>query len=355
MEKEKELTPGQRYRKYFSKNLPMTVIFILAVLIVFGLAIIASETLYITIPLLLIPVLFTNQVICAEVEAGIGFTNKGITSSFGKYLMGPFRGCYRVIRSFLFALLISLGLTALFCFIYIVVGMGIDPSFASAVESFMNVAEEEISTYGISTILGDYPEIIKLLVVTQILEGFVFTMSFSHFILSSAPLAILQGTPLAINRRAFGMIFKGAVKKDAKHYYGTYWGFAWISYLLLAVGYILGTVISTFIMYSIGYVSFESTDHYLVAAVFTLFSGIATGMVMMSFSLPYFFYSVEDLTFSLMPAIKDCSLELARNNLNQLKMYQQISEEEAKRYEEEIKNVEKELNDITEDNEDDQK
>lgn len=355
MEKEKELTPGQRYRKYFSKNLPMTVIFILAVLIVFGLAIIASETLYITIPLLLIPVLFTDQVICADVEAGIGFTNKGITSSFSKYLMGPFRGCYRVIRSFLFALLISLGITALFSFIYIIVGMEVDSSFASALESFMNVAEEEVSTYGISGIIVDYPELLKLLVITQILEGFVFTMTFSHFILSSAPLAILHGTPLAMNRRAFGMIFKGAVKKDAKHYYGTYYGFAWISYLLLAIGYILGTFISIFVMYSIGYVSLESTDNYLIAAVFALFSGIATGMVMMSFSLPYFFYSVEDLTFSLMPAVKDCSLELAKNNLNQLKMYQQISEEEAKRYEEEIKKAEEELNDITDGNEDDKK
>lgn len=342
-EKEELLAPGQKFRKYFFRNLPMTIIFIMAVVIVFGLAIIVSQSLYITIPFLLIPLLFTNQVICADVEAGIGFTNNGITSSFGKYLMGPFRGCYRVIRSFLFAILIAFGITAVFAVIYLSVGCATSESFANALEAFTAVSEEEVAELGLTAYIANYPEITKLFVISQLVEGFIFTMVFSHFILSSAPLAILQGSPLALDRRAFGMILRGAIRKNRKKYAADYAKSAWISYLLLGIGYVLGVVISGFVMFKIGYVTLDDTTNYLTAAVFSLFSGIMLGLIMMSFSLSYFFYSVEDLTFSIMPAIRDYSLELAKDNLAQLKRYQQISEEEAKRYEEEIRRVEEEL------------
>lgn len=342
-EKEELLTPGQKFRKHFFRNLPMNIIFIMAIVIVFGLAIIVSQSLYITIPFLLIPLLFTDQVICADVEAGIGFTNQGITSSFGKYLMGPFRGCYRVIRSFIFAILISIGVTAVFAVIYLSVGCATSTSFASALEAFTAVSEEDVSTLGLTTYILAFPEITKLFIISQLLEGFIFTMLFSHFILSSTPLAILHGSPLALDRRAFGMIFRGAIKKNGKKYYGNYAKFAWISYVLLGIGYLLGAAASIFIMYKIGYVTLDDTANYLTAAVFSLFSGIALGLIMMSFSLPYFFYSVEDLTFSIMPAIRDYSLQLAKDNLEQLKRYKQITEEEAKNYEEEIKRVEAEL------------
>ncbi|MCQ2797043.1 MAG: hypothetical protein MJ241_01115 [Bacilli bacterium] len=348
MKEDELLTPGQRFRKYFAKNLPMTVIFIMAVIIVFGLAIIATETMYITIPFLLIPALFTTQVICADVEAGIGFTNKGITSSFGKYLMGPFRGCYRVIRSFFFALLIGLGITAIFVFAYVGIGMSF-PSFSNSLEQFLAISEEDVVAEGINAIILTFPDIAKMVISAQLVEGFAFTMSFSHLILSSAPLAILHGSPLALDKRAFNMLFKGAIKKDRKNYTKKYAKFAWIPYLLLGIGYILGVVISALVMLSIGYISLGSIDNYLIATVFSMFSGVMFGLILASFSLPYFFYSIEDLTFGLMPSIRDYSLELARNNLEQLRRYQQITEEEAKRYEEEIKKAEEELNNLDED------
>ncbi|MCQ2772527.1 MAG: hypothetical protein MJ238_04550, partial [Bacilli bacterium] len=327
-----ELTPSQKYRKFFVGVLPMLLIFIIAAIIAFSLGLLATEALLFSVPLLLIPMLFALQFATADVENGTGFTNKGLRGAIKRYFVGPFNGCYNVFNSFWAALGLSLLGSLLISIIYVAVGTYVSSDLSSAIMNISTLIESGVSYDDAINSLAESTAFVNMLLITQMSESLIFTLVFTHKILSSAPFALIQGMMGGPDRRGIRLIYNASRKANRKEYNKNFFKFAWPLYPLGIFGYVAGTALTFVILVKVGLVYLDDPVLVFNGLMYSTPMGALGTVIAVSFYLPYYFYSAEEFAFNFIQVIRDTSVRLARENLEELKRMKEISEEQAKMY-----------------------
>ena len=322
-----ELTPSQKYRKFFVGVLPMLLIFIIVAIIAFSLGLIATEALIFSVPLLLIPMLFALQVATADVESGTSFTNKGLLSAVRRYFAGPFNGCYGVFHAFWVALGLSLLGSVLISIIYVAVGTYVSTDLTLALANISNLIESGVSYGDAINSLSESTAFVNMLMFTQLSESLIFTLVFTHKILSSAPFALIQGMMGGPDRRGIRLIYNASRKANRKEYNKNFIKFAWPLYPLGIFGYGVGMALTFVVLVRVGLVYMDEPVLVFNGLMYSAPMGALGTVLAVSFYLPYYFYSAEEFAFNFVQVIRDTSVRLARENLEELKRMKEISEE----------------------------
>lgn len=334
---DRELSPKQKYKKYFVGVLPMILVFILASVIAFSIGLFSIDMLFLTVPFILIPVLFALQVNMADVEGGSQFSNKGLWSSFRRYFVGPFNGCYNVINSFFKAFLFSLLGSVIYAIVFVSIAQYVSPTLGTTIEAVVSMIESGVGFDDVTASLSSSPTFVYMLLSVQIVEGLIFTVLFIHYILGSAPMALIQGIMGTGDRRGVRMIYQATRKSNRGLYNKNYSKFAWPLYPLVIVGFFMGLAISLLVLVRAEFVYLDDPVTVFNGLMFAIPMGVLGSVLLLAFYLPYFFYSVEAFAFELIPVIRDTSVRIAKQNLEELKRMREINDEQARAYEEDIK------------------
>jgi len=237
---EKLLGPWGIYGKNVGKALPMLALFLTSCLLALGLSLLSNFTLFLTIPFLVMPMFFVLEMSFIAITDGVDEVNWGDgLFLFPVYFRPPFLGSYRVIRNFLFSLLIYFGVTFFVSLLYVGLAANLNPEFQAAVneitqmmmdgnvEAMANftLQNEALRLYSFVTSTVAFGAAVLFFSIKLGFNAFLLNFSYSFF---GIAVNLPQGFFLRAYRESRGHF-------GAKLFQGTFW-----LYILGAIGYAAG-------------------------------------------------------------------------------------------------------------------
>lgn len=302
------------YRTGAKKLFPTAFNFSMVALIVFVLGVFYPVTLYLTIPLILLPFFFAFQMSASYLRRGDEIVPQQLLHYVGSYFRMPSFGCYRVIRnalwSWLWAILggvvvASLGYSIL---------LSVSSDFASAVEQlssylYANQLDEATTLINSSSVLQSFYLIMNISEITVFVCSFFHLQSF--FGINPYIRLVIRGT----SPRIANTIFTGGIKTVRKPFWRDYFSSLWLGDVLFLIGFAGGTVG--------GYFLFQNDISRGVAF------GLGIAMALLLAYIPYYFNVVSLLAEKYRAAFANYSITYAERMLQELQQAQRLSEEEA--------------------------
>lgn len=215
-----------RINEYIGQVIALVFVFILFCAIGFGLALIDPLLLYVTIPLIVLPALFSLQSGLTFLIAGKGISNRITTSFYFSYFVPPFKGCLRVVISFLKSLLVFIVASFVCGGIYYAIASATSPDFADAI----NKVAEYLSLQNLEPAMIN--EAVNFIFTNSSLVSYYYCIQgistglasiyFIYLIFFNTLNAHLRSKVGGPSSAALNSLFKSLVSSDRKLYYGTY-------------------------------------------------------------------------------------------------------------------------------------
>ncbi len=230
-------------------------------------------------PFILMPILFAIQVTHFGLRQNVNPNGTLFFRFFKLYFSNFYRGVFKFILSALFALLVSYGVTLIFGAISIPIVESIDPNFANTINDLYSLINNNELEAALKLIQEDKNFI--LVAYISYLPGYglgamMFFLSstfnsFSTYFKIQNP----NLNPVFVNR-----IYAEGKNSIRKSLIKEYWGLNWPIYVLFAIGYSLGAVLSFYFEYN-----------YLFANIIALIIGFG----FMIFYFPVFINNLESI------------------------------------------------------------
>lgn len=271
-------------------------------------------TYLITAPFLILPLLFAFQTSLSTLKI------KGKTISWGEffrsfaaYFSHPFYGSYRVIRSALFALLFSIFFGYVYQNFFVLIASAYWPLFQEGI-SELQEAIQHIDPNEIINIVNNNQALSLFYGTANIVRIGIFFFVFLHLLFRNMLLPHLKNSVRQLNNRGQNQIYQMTIRLLGNKYRGAYYKHAWPLYPLMIGGFALGSYLGTLFL-----------SNYFAVAGF----GIAFSLLFILFYLPYHLELMDVLFAHFSNNFKSMADRLALQTLEQLKMMQRISEEQA--------------------------
>lgn len=292
-----------------------------------GIGLINPSFLYLTIPLIILPSLFSLQVSLNFLIEGRGISNKASFNFFLSYYSPQFKGCYRVILTFLKSLLVSLVFSLVATLGYYFIAISVSPAFKESIDQIMSLMQSE----GLNS-FNKFFENRDFLIFYHFSQGVPLLFSslyFCHNILLNSLNVHIRSRVGSSSSSALNSLFSFMVRSDKKLFYWSFVKRNWPGYLFYALGFISGYIFSVFVFPS--YPTF--------AICFALFFGIFC----LAFYLPFTFVSSDLFIRNNDQNIKKFFIEFSLKSLEELKKSSVFTDEQIDKACENIKEVEKSL------------
>jgi hypothetical protein len=320
-------TAFKLYQKDWKKDLTVSFTFLLVAAMVLALGYLAAWSLFLTIPLILIPFLFAIQMSISSYKGGAPLSNRVFFHFFGLYFNPnePFFGVYRVWLAFLKAfltfwlLLFGIGLS------FSGIGNATWPEFSEALKHFASLMDSGSAQEVVDYLNGSMPLLLfqKVVMLSSLLPAsYFFVHSVSVCTLNPYVRMSLAGAPA----RVANSIFAGGFRSVRHSLYKEYYKALYLGVILLVIGLGAGVTLGSLL-------TLAPEQIYILA--------LAGAALTLAFYLPYFFNVIELLATRYEKSFADYSIHLAEQTLSQMKQEHTVSPEEAKKYEQELADAKK--------------
>jgi len=292
---------------------PTSFNFTMVLVAVLALGLWVSESLYLTVPFIVLPFFFAYQMATDYLRSGNAITNRQFFSYYGGYFSMPFTGCYRVIRNFLLALAISIGGGVLAALGYYIIGSSVSPAFQNSISTLYDLTQNS-NVNEVNAFLTSDLHIIYFYNTIALSEGFILFYVFVHLFASYGLNPYLRSVISGASPRACNAIYVGGLRLVRGAFLKDYYRCLWLGSVLLVVGYGAGM--------GLGFLWSGSADVLSVC-------GLAGAALLLSFYIPYYFNVVSLLADKYHNSFADYSIKMAQLTLNELQKAQKLSEQEA--------------------------
>lgn len=300
------------YSQQAKRVFPTSFNFTMILIVVLALAMWIPESLYISIPFLVVPFFFAYQMAVSYLRKGTDITNRQFFAYYGAYFGMPFTGCYRVIRnallSFLWAMLASFAV-AIF---YYAIGSAVSSSFKDSLAQLSTLIQENSITE-INDFLSKNTDMVYFYNAISLSESFVLFYSFFHYLASYGLNPYLRSVIVGASPRVCNAIYVGGLRMVRGAFLKDYYSSLWLGVLLLAFGYAGGAGLALLFTGSSGVIGV---------------CGIAGAALLISFYIPYYFNVVSLLADKYHNSFADYSIKMAQLTLDELQKAQKLSEQE---------------------------
>ena len=318
---------NQKFKKHLSYSFAYGAFFAFIVLSCFVLAFFLPFTLFITIPIIIIPFAFAFQYI-TSMDNNIPVENNSFSlKKFFVVARGYFTpqmfGVYRLLEGLLKSIGIFFGVYLFSGLVLIETIAMNDPEILSLISSIENMTDMANIENEILNVVMQNETVINCLYIALAIAIFPALLMFLHHIGTHSikihlSVASLQKIPMREVHFVHRLGFPTFRKQFYKDYYKTVWWFI----PSMAILYYSGMTLSYFFLYK---TPFEM--------------GIVGGalvLLFLSFAAPYYFSCIETLFFKYQTNYIKASISQSVKTLNELKAQKQMSEEEAKELEQYI-------------------
>jgi hypothetical protein len=301
------------YAHQAKKVFPTAFNFTMILIAVLALGVWVNESVYLTVPLIVLPFFFAYQMATDYLQKGSAITNRQFFAYYGGYFSMPFTGCYRVIRNFLFALLYSIGGAFLIGIAYYAIANAVSPSFQSSIQALSDLLQNS-NVNDINAYLESAPDLVYFYTTIGLSENAIFFYVFFHFIASYGLNPYLRSVISGASPRVCNAIYVGGIRLVRGAFWKDYYGALWLGTILLFVGYGAGV--------GVGFLFSGS-------ASFLGICGFAGAALLLSFYLPYYFNVVSLLADKYHATFADYSIQMAEMTLKELEKSRKLTDEEA--------------------------
>lgn len=339
------VTSFKEYPKTLKKLLPWLINFIFVVIAVSALSFLTPFSLFFTIPLAVIPFFFALQVSDSYIHLKNDLDNKRFAAYLKSYFLPVNFGCFRIVRSALFSLLISFGVAFLFGFAYIEISLlnGVDMN--AILNTFLE-AYQAGDTEGMNAILNSEP-MLSLMTWTGVVESVSFALSFLFHIYRYGVLSYFHFSIQGVDARTVNAFYKAALRSTRtkgynKDYFSVIWPMLLLSVLSLGLGIYFGYLLTTIESVSL----FFQNNSYFQSNQLISLTAVLTMLLFVTLFLPYYFDSMILLYQKYELSFGQAALEFAQETINQLKQTEQLSKEEREEIEKNLSSLKKQQEDL---------
>lgn len=301
------------YQKQAKSLLPTAFNFTMITLVVFALGIFWPETLYLTVPFLLIPFFFAYQMASSSLRRGKNVGGNEFLRFYAAYYQTPFLGCYRVIWHAVLSFF--WGLAAMFAvgLLTYYTAYAVNPDFQSAVMDLANYVQSHTMDEVVTYMAASQPIALFQNAMTLVDEG-VFFYFFLHYIASYGLAPYLRSAIAGANSRVANEIYVGGLRSIHPSFWKDYYRALWPAIPLIVIGYGAG----------MGIAFLTPAEAIQISA-----AGAAGAILFLLPFLPYYFNVVGLLIEKYHGNFVSYSLKMAQNTLAELEEAKKLSEEEA--------------------------
>lgn len=314
------------YRHEAKALFPTAFNFTMILIAVFALGIFFPPSLYLTIPLVVLPFFFAFQMTTAYLRKGTEMDNTQFWRFVSSYFQAPFAGCYRVIIHLLFSLLWSFLAAWLTSFLYYGVASAVNPDFVSTISSITSYVESGDVTSASNALQGSL-EMTYFVNTIAAVELSVFSFAFFHQTATWGMSPFLRGAIIGGDARMCNQVYVGGIRSVRHSFWKDYFFSLWPGLVLFVVGYVGGGAIM--MLYS------AEVSQWVAA-------GLAGASLLLLPFLPYYFHVMGYLIDKYRNAFANFAIKLAQNTLHELEETKKLSEEEANQLKKSIADAQEE-------------
>jgi hypothetical protein len=301
------------YRNEAKALFPTAFNFTMILVAVFALGIYFPPSLYLTIPLVVLPFFFAFQMTTAYLRKGTQMDNAQFWRFVASYFQIPFAGCYRVIIHLLFALLWSFLAAWITSFAYYGIASAINPDFLSAINDLTSYIQANDTTSA-TNLLQNSSVMVYFVNTIAAVELSVFSVVFFHETATWGMSPFLRGAIIGGDARMCNQVYVGGIRQVRGPFWKDYFLSLWPGVLLFLAGYVGGAAIM--MLYS------PDVTQWVAA-------GLAGASLLLLPFLPYYFHVMGYLIDKYRNAFANYAIRLAQNTLQELEQTKKLSEEEA--------------------------
>ena len=287
---------------------------------------------FLTIPFLIVPILFSAQVqhVMLKTEATITVTSS--LRTFGLYYKRDFFGTFSIIFNFFKSLVVFLVLETTISMAASTIFVILNPQFEASINSLYQLLYSYEFTYEdiINQLNANYYLILKFLSICIIPSVFI-ALIFFIYNLSRYSLMVYYKMHLRRTDSRFAkLVYQFAMRGRRIEMLRNYLSLQWPLYLLLVIGFAGGSVFGYFFYYDI---------------LKMIGFGLVGGALLGAFFLPFYFSNMQaiyDMYAGLYDAV---TKEVTTSLIGRLQSDIDLSEQEKERLEETLSDVDGPLND----------
>lgn len=301
------------YAHQAGKVFPTSFNFTMVLIAVLALGLWVSQSLYLTVPFIVLPFFFAYQMATDYLRRGNAITNRQFFSYYGGYFSMPFTGCYRVIRNFLLALAISLLGGILVGLTYYLIASSVSPAFQNSISTLYDLTQNSNVGEVNNFLLSDL-HLVYFYNTIALSEGFILFYAFIHLLAGYGLNPYLRSIISGASPRVCNAIYAGGLRLVRGAFLKDYYRCLWLGCVLLLVGYGAGM--------GLGFLWSGSANVLGVC-------GLAGAALLVSFYIPYYFNVVSLLADKYHASFADYSIQMAQSTLAELEKNRKLSEQEA--------------------------
>lgn len=314
---------------------------------------------FFSIPLAIIPFFYALQLSNSYFHIKDDLDNNRFKSYLRSYFSPLGFGSYRIIRSALFSLLISLVCVFIFSFSYIeianAVGVDMNSVMNSLFEAYQKNDVEALQAVMKSDAFVTYSTWVS------VVDAGVFTISFVLHIFRYGVLSYFRFSLPGADARSVNALYRATLHSiKTKGYNKDYFLCLWPLMLMTILTFSLGTYFGFLLVKSEPIAEFFENNQYFSSYQLITLSGTFVMGLFLAISLPYYFDSIYSLYEKYEVAFGEAAFDFATKAVNELRQAEKLSKEEREEIEkslDEIKKKQEELekhkNDIIDNETDD--
>ncbi|MCR4562026.1 MAG: DUF2062 domain-containing protein [Bacilli bacterium] len=308
-----------------------TFFFLMASIVTCALGLLSSASLFITIPLILVPIYFCYQMYMFFLLTGQRNESESGAKTFFRFFIHYFRsdfsGCYRIMRTILIGLGIMVASSFAYFIIYYLIGTIVSPQFRSLAADFLkyymtNDLESLTAMYTEQPIIRTY--VSGVTVVQSIAMFFFCFYQLGYYSLSPYMMAFYQGESTRLTMNVYVRTMRNF--RDIKR---TYYSAAWPGIVVVSIGLLGGAALGYFLCP-------PQFDPFALASI----TALAGALLLLTFYLPYHCaVGIELMKGKMMNCFIDTSINMMKEYAERIKLYQELDEKELKDLEERLNRI----------------
>jgi hypothetical protein len=317
----------QEYKKEFGRNFPSTFNFAMISLALLALGIYWPWTLWLTVPLGVLPFFFATEMSLAEPTPKVTYSSALYFRYFAGYFAPPFFGCYRVVLNYLRAFLCGLAVSLLVGLVYYYSAYTVDASFREAIDSAAKYLSNSAADEALNALYGNLSFTLFANIVSLTEGGvalFVFALELAVYGLNP----YLRFAIKSSASRMANEVFAGGLRLAGKGFRKDFWEALWLGFVLLVLGFLFGV--------GMGLLWTGEADR-----LFAM--GLSGSCLFLFMYLPYYFIVVALLGEKYNGCFVTYSIGVAEKALTELKKGASVSEKEAEEIQKSIDEAKNEL------------
>ena len=287
---------------------------------------------FLTIPFLVVPILFSAQVqhVMLKTEATITMTSS--LRTFGLYYKRDFFGTFSIIFNFLKSLILFLVLETSISMIASYIFMLVNPQFEASVNSLYQLLYSYEFTYEdiVNQLNANNYLLLNFLIICVVPSVFIALIFFIYNLSRYSSMVYYKMSLRRTDSRFAKLVYQFASRGRRMEMVRNYLSLQWPLYLLLTLGFAGGSVFGYLFYYDI----------------FKMISfGMVGGALLGAFFLPFYFSNMQALYDMYAGLYGQVTKEVTSSLIGRLQSDIDLTEQEKERLEETLSNVDGPLND----------